>query len=108
MDNSIVLAVATGLSAVLGSLITGWITYKAAIDQRATIRNKRRLARALRDIAAFHRLEKRYTNALAATGSRSAAAWKQDMRKQQRTEGQDTPSEKATAQGAERSIKNLE
>lgn len=108
MNDSILLATATGLSAALGSLITGWITYKAAIDQRTAIRNKRRLARTLRDIASFHRLEKRYTNALAATGSRSATAWKQDIRKQQRTEGQDTPSEKATARGAERGIKDIE
>lgn len=107
MDDSIVLATASGLSAVLGSLITGWITYKAAIDQREAIRNKRRLARALRDIAAFHRLEERYANALEATDSRSAAAWKRDIRKQQRTEGQETPSEKATAHGAERGIKEL-
>lgn len=108
MGDSILLAVASSLSAALGSLITGWITYKAAIDQRAAIKNKRRLARALRDIAAFHRLEKRYTNALAANGSRSATAWKQDIRKQQRTEGQDTPSEQATVQGAERGIKDIE
>lgn len=108
MDDPILLAVASGLSALLGSLITGWITYKTAIDQRAAIRNKSRLARTLRDIAAFHRLEELYANALAATDSRSAAAWKRDIRKRLRNGGFDSPSETATKLHAERGIKELD
>jgi len=108
MDDSILLAAATGLSAVLGSLITGLITYRTATDQRALGRHKRRLRRALRDIAALHRLEDRYTNALAATGSRSSEAWKREIRKQLREEGLGTLSSRATTQRAEQDLAELD
>ncbi|WP_271680698.1 hypothetical protein [Thermomonas mangrovi] len=107
MDDSILLAVVTGFSAVLGSLITGSITYWTATNQRVAAENKRRLKRAYHDIAAFHRLEERYASSLAATDAPTAAAWKRDIRKRLRDEGFDSPSEKATAQLAERSINDL-
>lgn len=108
MDDSILLAAATGISAALGSLITGLITYRTAIDQRAATEHKRRLKRAYGDIAAFHRLEERYASVLAATDSRTSAAWKRDVRKQLRDEGFTSPSDKATAQQAEQCLAEMD
>jgi hypothetical protein len=108
MEDSIVLALATGLSAVLGSLITGVITYKTATDQRLLAKYRRRLTRAYCDVAAFHRLEEHYASALAASDSRYSAAWKREIRKQLRDAGHDSPSENATAQRAEQGISELE
>lgn len=75
MGDSIMLAVATGISALLGSLVTGLINYRTATDKRTAAKNKRRLKRAYCDNAALHRLAERYASALAATDSRTLAAW---------------------------------
>lgn len=108
MNDSILLASATGISAVLGSLITGLITYWTATDQRTAAENRRNLKRAYGDIAAFHRLEERYASVLAASDSRTPAAWKRDIRKRLRDEGFASPSDKATAQQAEHCLVEME
>lgn len=92
---------------MLGSLITGLITYWTATNQRAAAENKRKLKLAYRDIAAFHRLEERYATVLAATDARSASAWKRDIRRRLRDDGFNSPSDKATAHLAEQSITDL-
>ena len=99
LDRSLVAAAA----ALLGSLITGALTYAAAARQRDLDRNKRKLERTLRDVAAFHRLEERYIEELAKHG-KTAFAWKREIRKQLRDDGFESPSEEATSARAERSL----
>jgi hypothetical protein len=97
MNETVLLAVLTGGCALLGSAITGYFTLLAAVKQREIERYKRKLVQAYKDIAAFHRLEERYTRALESE-TKTAEAWKRELRKQQRDEGFDSPSEDATAQ----------
>ena len=80
MSEAVTLAIVAGVSAIAGSAITGWFTYLSSVRQRETERYKRRLLQTYKDIAAFHRLEERYTNALA-TESESAESWKREMRR---------------------------
>ncbi|MGB7420810.1 MAG: hypothetical protein WA917_02910 [Comamonas sp.] len=107
MSEAVTLAIVAGVSAIAGSAITGWFTYLSAVRQREAERYKRRLLRTYKDIAAFHRLEERYTNALA-TESKSAESWKREMRRLQSAENFATPSEDATARKAEQHISELE
>jgi hypothetical protein len=70
------LALVASVSAIIGSVVTGWFTYIAAVNQRETEQYKRRLRRADKNIAAFHRLEERYTQALQSENkSKCARAW---------------------------------
>lgn len=97
MSESLTLALIASGSAIVGSLVTGWFTYFAAVRQREAERYKHRLVQAYKDIASFHRLEERYTQSLQ-TESKSADAWKREVRKKQRDDGFESPSEDATAQ----------
>mgnify|MGYP006196984843 CR=1 FL=1 len=92
--------------AIIGSLVTGWFTYISAAKQKEAELYKRRLVQAYRDIASFHRLEDRYTKALE-TASKTAESWKREVRKKQRDEGFNSPSEDATAQKAEQRLSEL-
>jgi hypothetical protein len=98
-----------GAFTLLGSVVTGWFTYRAAVRSRESERYKRQLIQAYKDIAAFHRLEERYTNALEAVESpqRSAEAWKRDIRRQQAEEQFSTPSEDATWRKSEQRVSEL-
>ena len=100
MSESLMLALVASGSAIVGSLVTGWFTYIAAVKQRETENCRRRWQQASKDVAAFHRLEERYTEALQSE-SKSAKAWKLEIRKQQRDAGFATPSENATAHKSE-------
>ena len=60
-----------------------------------------------KDIAAFHRLEERYTQALA-TDVRSSESWKRDIRRTIRSDGFDSPSDGATVNGAMARISEIE
>ena len=106
MTESVLLALVSSGSAIAGSLVTGWFTYRAAVRQRETARYKRRLVQAYKDIASFHRLEERYLQALQ-SDVKSAAAWKLEVRKTQRDAGFDSPSEDATAQTCEQRMSDL-
>ena len=106
MDNSVVLALAAGGFAVLGSVVTGLFTYMAAVKQREADLYKSRLQQSYRDVAALHRLEERYLSALASE-SKSARAWKLEVRRRQREEGFATPSDEATTQRAEQRLAEL-
>ncbi|PPE74926.1 hypothetical protein C3942_04410 [Solimonas fluminis] len=106
MSEGLTLALVAGGFAVLGSLVTGWFTYITSVKQEQSERYKRRLLQAYADIAAFHRLEERYTRALE-TEDRSAESWKREMRRRLRDEGFGSPSEEATAQKAEQRIAEL-
>jgi len=93
---------------LLGSLITGLITFYTAARLRDSERNKRSLVRAYRDIAAFHRLEERYAEELAqASTSHTADAWKKLLRRKLRDQGFASPTNKATAHYAEAQIEEL-
>lgn len=107
MTEALTLGLVAAGSVIAGSIVTGWFTLRAAVDQRDAARNKRRLVQAYRDVAAFRRLEERYTKALA-SDSKSADAWKRDVRKQQSEEGVATPGEDATARKAEQRILDLD
>lgn len=108
MSDTLILAIVASTSAILGSFVTGWFTYRAAVKQREAERFKRKLIQAYKDIAALHRLEERYTVALAKTsGERSAESWKREVRKALRDDGFASPSDDATAQRAEQRASEL-
>ena len=94
-------------AAIGGSIVTGWFTYAAAMKQLKAEKYKRKLIRSLKDVAAFHRLEARYTEALQSE-SKSADAWKREIRRKQSDDGFDTPSQDATSREAERQLAALE
>ncbi|HEV3422723.1 MAG TPA: hypothetical protein VG105_02860 [Paraburkholderia sp.] len=101
-------AVVGGGFAVVGSLITGWLTYVSSVRRRETESYRRQLIQACEDIAAFHRLEHRYAERLATTdASKTTESWKRQIRREQRRAGDDTPSENATAKHAEQQIQKL-
>jgi hypothetical protein len=106
MSESLIVALVAAGSAVLGSAVTGWFTYISAARARDTERYKRRLVQAYSDIAAFYRLEERYTKALE-SDARTAESWKREVRRKLRDEGGNSPSEDATAQRAEQRIAEL-
>lgn len=63
---------------------------------------------ALRDVIAFHKLEQRYVAALAEVSpGKSAHAWKLAIRKDQRGNGVQTPSDEATTFQAEQMLQRL-
>lgn len=96
-----------GLFTLLGSAVTGWFTYRAAVRQRELERYKNELGRALRNVAAFHRLEERYTQALASS-ERTAESWKREIRRQQAEAELPTPSESGTWRISEQRITDLQ
>jgi ribulose kinase len=106
VTDSLLLALVAGGSAVFGSLVTGWFTYISAVKQRKADRYKRQLTQTYKDIAAYHRLEERYTKALE-TADRSAESWKKATRKLLRDEGHQSPSNDATAARAEQRLAEL-
>ncbi len=106
MSESLTIALVAGGFAIIGSIVTGLFTYISATKQKEADRYKQRLVQAYRDIASFHRLEERYTKALETT-SKSAESWKREVRKNQRDEGFNSPSEDATAQKAEQRLSEL-
>ncbi len=107
-SQQILLVLVAGGLALLGSLITGLITFHTAARLREAERNRRSLVRAYRDIAAFHRLEEHYAEELAlASTSRTAEAWKKLLRRKLRDRGFASPTDKATAHYAEARIEEL-
>ena len=106
MSESLTLALVAGGFAIVGSAVTGWFTYISAVKQKEADRYKRRLVQAYKDIASFHRLEERYTKALE-TASKGAESWKREVRKKQRDDGFNSPSDEATAQKAEQRMSEL-
>lgn len=100
-------ALLAGGCAIAGSAITGWFTYSATASQNKSQRYKRELRRTYKDIAAFHRLEERYTQALA-SDTKSSESWKRDIRRSLRADGFDSPSDGATANGAMARITEIE
>ncbi|MDM4770485.1 hypothetical protein [Solimonas sp. SE-A11] len=103
---ALALALVAGGFAVLGSPVTGWFTYISAARQRETERYKRKLRQTYADVAAFHRLEERYTRALETDG-KSAECWKREMRLRLREDGFSSPSDEATVQKAEQRIAEM-
>ena len=100
-------ALLPGGCAIAGSAITGWFTYSATASQNKSERYKRELIRAYKDIAAFHRLEERYTQALS-SDAKTAESWKREVRKSLRLDRFDTPSDGASANGALARISEIE
>ena len=108
MNDTVILAIVASTSAILGSFVTGWFTYRAAVKQREAERFKRKLLQAYIDIAALHRLEERYTAALAhASADRSAESWKREVRRTLRDDGFASPSDDATSQRAEQRAREV-
>ena len=101
----LVAVIAAG-AAILGSLITGIITFATSVRQRESERYKRRLLQAYKDVVAFYRLEEQYTQALA-TDNRSAEAIKRETRRKLRESGVESPSEEATPQQCERRAQEI-
>jgi len=106
VSETVLVAVIAAAAAILGSLVTGIVTYAVSVRQREAERYKRRLLQAYKDIVAFYRLEEQYTRALA-TADRSAEAIKRDARKKLRESGVESPSEEATPQQCERRTQEL-
>jgi hypothetical protein len=57
MSETLQVAVLTAAAALLGSLITGIVTYMTAVRQKEAESHKRRLQVAYNDIIALYRLE---------------------------------------------------
>jgi hypothetical protein len=108
MSDSLLSVLVGGGLAIVGSAVTGFLTYVATVRQRETESYKHRLIQAYGDIAAFHRLEERYVQKLAAAmPSTTAESWKRNVRREQRRADVLTPSPDATAQKAEQYIQKL-
>jgi len=107
MSETLQIAMLTSVAALLGSVITGVITYMTAVRQREAELHKRRLQVAYKDIIAFYRLEEAYTREIA-TESRSAEAVKREFRKKLRDSGQDSPSQYATTAECERRLQDIQ
>lgn len=106
MNSDIWVAVVACVAAILGSVVTGWFTLTASSSQKDLQRFKKQLVKAYEDIAAFHRLEEKYTARLA-DESKSADAWKREIRRELRSDGFNSPSEEATTARAEFKIQEL-
>ena len=106
MSKSIQVAILASTAALLGSIITGVITYLTAVKQQEAEKYKRRLEVALKDIIAFYRLEEEYTRALS-TPAQSAEAIKREFRRMLRVNGQDSPSQFATITESQRRLQDL-
>ena len=108
MSESIQVAILASTAALLGSIITGVITYLTAVKQQEAEKYKRRLEVALKDIIAFYRLEEEYTRALS-TPAQSAEAIKREFRRmlRLRVNGQDSPSQFATITESQRRLQDL-
>ena len=106
MSETMQVAVLAAAAALLGSFITGLITYLAAVKQRQADRYKRGLQMAYKDIIAFYKLEEAYTQALS-TQERSAESVKREYRKTLRENGQDSPSQFATVSECVRRLQDL-
>lgn len=104
MDDKVTIAVIGALGVVFGSLITAAFTYRSTAQAKSLEKNRLFLLRCWRNIAAFHELEKRYTEALAKP-DRTDEALKREVRKQQREAGSFTPD--TTEQEAKNQIQRL-
>ena len=92
MNESLLFVGISGAVAIMASLITGWFTYTASTSYKETERLRAQLNRALKDMAAYQRLEERYISALA-TDEKPAESWKRHIRKAMRGDGEASPSE---------------
>lgn len=107
-DQQVWLALIAGGLTIAGGLVTGIITSLTAIRLREFAKLKRDLVRAYHNVAAFYRLEERYAEELAQIStSRTAEAWKRELRRKLREQGYPSPTDKATAHYAEARIEEL-
>ena len=106
MSEAMLIAVVAGSFSIVTSLITTFTTLSARRSNQRWQRRTAELIRTYRDIAAFHRLEGLYTEALA-TEERSAESWKKSVRRELRESGHDSPSERATTLESEQRIARL-
>lgn len=112
MNESLVPVVVGGVIgggfAIVGSLITGWLTYVSSVRKRETELYRRHLIQAYEDIAAFHRLEERYVEKLAEIEpSKTPVGWKRSVRREQMLANIQTPSKDATARYADHEVQRL-
>lgn len=108
LTETLTVAVVTALATIAGSLVTGVITFLTVRRQDAYNRLLRHHSRALADVAAFHRLEALYVEALAEEHAESTpTAIKLRIRAQLRDQGHDTPSYAATALRSEKALRAL-
>lgn len=112
MSEQLALALIAGGFMIVGSLVTGLFTWLAGKGHRSLRWYRDKLATAYRDIRALKRLEDLYTQILAqhsaAQGIRkNATAWKRDVRKRLRDNGEPSPSDEATVQKAEEGLAKL-
>lgn len=121
MSEQIQITLLMGGFTLLGAVITGIAAWLSARFQYARDRtredltaSRRELLHSLGDVAAFHKLEQRYTlllSNLARTegeSAKSAEAWKREVRRTVRAEGFATPSNSATDHQARSRIIELE
>lgn len=106
MSEILLTTVISAAAAIFGSAVTGFFTLRAATREIELEKSKRELSKALRNVAAFHRLEEAYADALA-TDERTALAWKREIRKRQRDRGYESPSDEATSLKSDRRISEI-
>ncbi len=106
MTEAMIVAVIAGSFSILSGLIAAVTTVSSRRSRERWESLTSELVRAHEDVAAFHRLEEMYTDALA-TDERSARSWKLEIRQQLRDTGHSTPGQGATAHRSAQRIARL-
>lgn len=108
MQVEVAVSIIAGGSALLGSAITGLISY-AALRRRTKVSHLRNaLIQANKDIISFYYLEELYCEALSHKTMKTKDGVKRTFRKQLRESlGRDSPSASATPAKAEQHIRQL-
>lgn len=106
MTEAMTVAVIAGAFSIVTALIAAFTTMSARRSRQRAEARKAELIRTHADVAAFHRLEELYTEALA-NETRNAESWKRQIREDLREMGHPTPSKGATAHQSEQRIARL-
>jgi hypothetical protein len=108
MEVEVVVAIIAGGAALLGSAVTGVISYVSVRQSAKVSRLKESLIQANRDIASLYHLEELYCTAIADSTKKTREGVKRAFRKQLRYSlGKESPSSSATANQAEQRIRHL-
>ncbi len=106
MTEAMTVAVIAGAFSIVTALIAAFAARSARRSRQRAESRKAELIRTHADVAAFHRLEELYTEALA-DEKRNAEGWKRKIREDLRDMGHPTPSRSATAHQSEQRIARL-
>lgn len=92
MNYAVLAAIVAGSAALLGSALTGIITYFVSIRMNKLRTIKRKYYQALLDITAFYEIEKLYIDEVAKSSGKSKDSVKKKYREKSRKHGNYSPS----------------